>query len=459
LQTDVFDAGLCIMSVLTATQEPLPRPIWVLAGAMVALFIARGMTVPFFIIYFGQVRGFGEAIAGAGIMINAVVGVVFTLLMAGLIDRVGAHPVLIATIVGVGLMTLALTTVGSVPAFFLVMALYGLAAQLFWPAADGLATSLINLRQAARMFALLRVTNAIGIGAGGLIGGLIVSGGGLPEYRLLFFVSAIGCLVAGALAAIFIRPERKVPEQDASFHDFGEASGWRAVLADRRFIASQLIIFALVAGFMQLQVAMPPYLRAEAGVSESFIGGLLALKTVLLVIFQMPVAGRIAAWRRGLTLTIAGVSWMIAYLLIGLSPWLFVLPVLAVCVFVIGEMLFMPTSAVIVVDLAPEKLRGRYLAVNAVAWGIGWGFSSLIAGVLLGSSAPWTIWLATIAVIAAGSVGGWFYDRTLPDRHGGIVPVSPVGGETYTYRQSQEIEGFDLRHPTEYDAGRAGQDS
>jgi MFS family permease len=429
----------------------LPRSIWVLTAAMAVLLTARNMAVPFLIIYFGQVRGFGEAVAGAGIMVNAVAGVVFTLLVAGLIDRIGTRPVLIATMIGIGLMTLALPVVDSAPSFFLVMALYGLAAQLFWPAADGLATSLISLYQAARMFALLRVANAIGIGLGGLLGGLIISGGGAAEYRVMYIVSAIGCFIAALVVLFFIRPEVKAPEQDSSFHDFGEAAGWRAVLADRRFIASQLIVFILVAGLMQMQVAMPPYLRTEAGISESFIGGLLAFKTVLLVIFQMPVAGRIANWPRGITLSIAGITWMIAYALIGFSPWLIVLPLVAACIFVIGEMLFMPTSAVVVVDLAPEKLRGRYLAVNTVAWGIGWGVSSFFAGALLSTTVPWVIWPATIALMAAGVIGGWLYDRTAPDRYGGIAPISPVGGSTYTYQQSQEIEEFDLRHPTEYD--------
>jgi MFS family permease len=448
------------MSVVSTAQGSLtlPRSIWVLTLAMGVLLTARGMAVPFLIIYFGQVRGFGESVAGAGIMVNAIAGVIFTLLLAGLIDRVGTRPMLIATMIGVGVATITFPLVNSLPTFFLAMIVYGVAAQLFWPAADGLATSLISMYQAARMFALLRVANAVGIGGGGLIGGLIISGGGEVEYRLMYIVSAIGCLIAAGIVVFFIRAPVRAPEQDSSFHDFGEAAGWKAVLVDKRFIASQVIVFILVAGYMQLQVAMPPYLRAEAGFGESMIGALLAFKTVLLVIFQMPIAGRIANWKRGITLSIAGLIWMGAYVLIGLSPWLFVLPIVAVCVFVVGEMLFMPTSAVVVVDLAPERLRGRYLAVNSVAWGTGWGFSSFIAGVLLSTSIPWIIWPATIALMGAAVIGGWLYDRTAPDRYGGIAPASPIGGETYIYRQSQEIEAFDLRHPTEYEPSTSQDD-
>ncbi|TVR69713.1 MAG: MFS transporter [Sphaerobacteraceae bacterium] len=441
------------MSVVSAAQGSLslPRSILTLTVAMGFLLVARGMAVPFFIIYFGQVRGFGEGTAGAGIMINAVAGVIFTILLAGLIDRIGTRPMLIITMLGVGVATILFPFVNSVPLFFLVMVVYGVAAQLFWPAADGLATSMINIYQAARMFALLRIASAVGVGLGGLIGGLLISGGGAAEYRLMYIVSAVGCVAAALIVLFFIKPDQKAPSQDSSFSDFAEASGWRAVLLDRRFLFSQLIVLIMVAGMMQLQVAMPPYLRAEAGFNESLIGALLAFKTVLLVIFQIPVAGRVANWRNGITLSLAGIAFMLSFAFIGFSPWLFVLPIIAVCIFVIGEMLFMPTSMVIVVDLAPERLRGRYLAVNSVAWGIGWGLSSLIAGMLLGTSIPWIIWPATILLMFLGVAGGWLYDRQAPGRYGGIAPASTVGGETYTYQQSQENPSFDLRHPTEFE--------
>ena len=44
----------------------------------------------------------------------------------------------------------------------------------------------------------------------------------------------------------------------------------------------------------------------------------------------------------------------------------------------------MPTSGVIVVELAPERLRGRYLAFRSVIWGMSWGLSSWASGSVLG---------------------------------------------------------------------------
>jgi MFS family permease len=409
------------MSGLAAADNRFPIPLWMLAAAMVVLFTARGMTIPFLVIFFGQVRGFGEGVAGAGIAINAVAGVTFTLLVAGWIDRFGARPVLILTMAGVGVMTFALPFVSSIPVFFLVMGLHGLASQLFWPASDGLATSLIDLRQAGRMFALLRVTNALGIGMGGLLGGLLVAGGGLDQYRLMFVLSAAGCILAALMVLMLVHTTRKAPEPDSMFQNLAEPSGWRAVLSDRRFLFSQVIIFLLVAGFVQLQVGMPPYLRAEAGISEAFIGSLFAIKTVILVIFQMPLASRISGWGPGVTMSLAALCWIAAYVLIGFSPWLVMLPFIAIVIFVVGEMLFMPTSGVVVVELAPERLRGRYLAMTSVAWGTAWGASSLVAGVILGSSYPFMVWPVIISLLFIGAVGGWLYDRAPSTRRGDPV--------------------------------------
>jgi MFS family permease len=390
-------------------------PLWLLAVALGVLFTARGMQIPFLVIFFGQVRGFGEGVAGTGLAINAISGVVFTLMVAGVIDRFGARPVLIMTIAGIGVATMAFPFVTTIPMFFLAMAVQGCATQLFWPAADSLSTSLIDIRNAGRMFALIRITQAIGIGTGGLASGLIVAGGGLAQYQLMFIVSAIGCIVAATLVLVLVRTTRNAPERPGAPTARIEPTGWLVVLRDRRFMFSQAILFMLVAGFVQLQVSVPPFLRAEAGMRESLIGAMFAVKTVLLVIFQMPVAGRISGWGRGVTISLAALAWMTAYALIGFSPWLLFLPFVAVVAFVIGEMLFMPTSGVIVVELAPERLRGRYLALSSIFWGTAWGVSSMLAGMILGSSAPYMVWPAIIMVLMIGAICGWIFDRTAPE--------------------------------------------
>jgi MFS family permease len=406
----VAQRGRISIAQLRARADHFPRALWLLAFANLVLFTARGMTIPFLVIFFGQIVGLGVGLVGAGIAASSIVGVAFTLVAAGTIDRFGARTMLIITIAGTGLTTAFFPVCTTPFLFFAIMILQGLFSQLYWPSSDALATSLVPVSLAGEMFAMLRVANALGIGAGGLIGGLIVVGGGEAQYRVLYLSAAAGILIAGVLVVVLIRPAKRstVSVEAASATTVGN---WGDVLRDRRFIFSQVVMFILLAAFTQLQVSAPPYLRAQAGIDEALIGLLFTINTLIVVVAQLWVARKIARWGRGFTLAAAALFWSISYVLIGASPWLTALPFVAIVIYTIGEMMFMPTSGVITVELAPEHLRGRYLAFSSVIWGSAWGLSSWASGSVLGSAHPVLLWPALIAVLAIGALGGILFDR------------------------------------------------
>ncbi|HET9017451.1 MAG TPA: MFS transporter [Thermomicrobiaceae bacterium] len=384
-----------------------PRALWLLALANFVLFGARGMTAPFLVIFFGQIVGLPDGLVGAGIAVNAVAGVIFTLLVAGVIDRLGPRRVLIAMIFGCAV-AIAVFPLATTPVrFFAAMVFYGCVNQLYWPASDTFATSLVPVSQAGEMFALLRVANAIGIGAGGLVGGLMVVGGRFDQYRTLYLVSGVGIALAGVMVILFVHGLRRGAPASSALG----VGTWRDVLADRRFVVSQVVMFILIAGYTQVQVSAPPYLRAQAGVDEAVIGLLFLINTVIVIAAQLPVATRISSWGRGTTFAIAALFWMVALAMIGASPWLGVLPFAAFVVYTLGEMLFMPTSGVLVVELAPERLRGRYLAASSVTWGIAWGLSSWLGGVVLGTPHPGLLWPLLIVIVLIGAAGAFAFDR------------------------------------------------
>ena len=292
---------------LKARSESFSTALWLLAFANLVLFTARGMTIPFLVIFFGQILGLGVGLVGAGIAASSIVGVAFTLIAAGTIDRFGARTMLIITIAGTALTT-AFFPVSTTPTlFFGIMILQGLFTQLYWPSSDALATSLIPVSRAGEMFAMLRVASALGIGAGGLIGGLMVVGGAEAQYRLLYLSAAAGIGVAGVLIFALVRSPKRTTVQMGTANATN-AGSWRDVLADRRFMYSQVVMFVLLAAFTQLQVSAPPYLRAQAGVDEAVIGLLFTINTVIVVVAQLWVARKIARWGRGVTMAAAAAS-------------------------------------------------------------------------------------------------------------------------------------------------------
>jgi MFS family permease len=77
--------------------------------------------------------------------------------------------------------------------------------------------------------------------------------------------------------------------------------------------------------------------------------------------------------------------------------------VTVVVVFVIGEMLWVPTSQAVVAELAPQDLRGAYMGAFGSAPAIGFALAPLIGFQvrnIYGDDATWTMF-AFLGVVAA----------------------------------------------------------
>jgi MFS family permease len=89
--------------------------------------------------------------------------------------------------------------------------------------------------------------------------------------------------------------------------------------------------------------------------------------------------------------------------------------VAAAAVFGVGECFQGATQQALIADLAPEELRGRYMALSTNSWSIGW-----IAGPVIGAfvlqHAPLALWPAAAAACAAAGAAGLVLERRLPAR-------------------------------------------
>src|SRR5690606_28344089 len=128
--------------------------------------------------------------------------------------------------------------------------------------------------------------NAMGIGVGGFLGGIMVAGGGLTEYRIMFVTGGALILVASLLVRVLVPdPEPVAVDESAPTIPQG---GWRDVISDRTFMYALVVLFALVLGFTQVNMSVPPFLRAEAGIGEGVIGSFFLMNTLLIILLQVP---------------------------------------------------------------------------------------------------------------------------------------------------------------------------
>ncbi len=378
--------------------QEYPRPVWWLAAAVLILWTGRGMVVPFLIIYFSQIVGINATTVGTVIAGTGMIGVVFVLGIAGQIDKYGGKPVLIVTVSMIALATLLSAWAHSITTFLLVSLLLYCASQSYWPSIDTVIASVTSTDRVVPAMSLVRVGMAVGIGMGGLAGGLLVTGGGMPEYQLLFIVSAA---LIGTGAVMIWRAVPYVPPTSVS--ETGEPGTWSDVLSDRTFIYAMVVLFALVLGFTQLNMSVPAFLRAHAGISEGRIGAMFFMNTIIVVLAQVPVAARVDKGNVGRLLAVSSIIWSLAFVIMIATPQISSAAVLVFLGFTFGELIFMPLTAVVSIRLAPIHLRGRYFSLLSITWGASWAIATLTAGIALDLPRPILLWPAMAIVMLVGA--------------------------------------------------------
>ena len=115
-----------------------------------------------------------------------------------------------------------------------------------------------------------------------------------------------------------------------------------------------------------------------------------------------------SSWRRTRILAAAGGVWIITSGLFALAlalPKSILLPymVVVIMLYTVGELIHAPTSTSLVASLAPDALRGRYLSMVALSWGIAQTIGpGLFTGLLsYNNIAPW---IATALIAASGAI-------------------------------------------------------
>ena len=255
-----------------------------------------------------------------------------------------------------------------------------------------------------------RVVMNLGIGIGGLAGGFLAA----TSFRLLFLADALTFVAYAAVLLAF------VPEPAAVARRAGERTGsYALVLRHRVFMAFMALNAVFItAGMAQIEL-IAPYGKNEAGIEERWIGGIFAVNTLVIVLAQLPIA-RLAEGRRRMgVLAVMGAVWAASWLLVPVAGlWLagfaaFAVIALAAAVFGIGECLHGAVQAPLVADLADPRLLGRYMAMSAFSWQIGFAIGPPLGGLLL-SVSPTGLWIFAAAACLAGGAGALLLERKLP---------------------------------------------
>lgn len=367
----------------------LPRPLWMLfAGTFINRF--GGFVVPFLTLH---LKDEGYTIADAGFAASAygMGHLVASLLGGHLTDYFGRRNTIIVSMFSSAVLVLLLSQARSLPTIVTLVGLFGLAGELYRPAASALIADLTTPEQRIYAFAGYRMAINAGFMIGPAIGGMLSQ----AHPMWLFVGDAVSSMLYGILAwatlpNIVSKHEAPAPWSEALAH----------LRANRRFLLFILAVAPVTFIFFQMNSTFP--LHAEShGVTRKEIGMLLGLNGLLVITLEVP----LTTWARRASLPfVLGIG----YLLIGFgyaaNAFLgtALLMTLSVLIFTFGEMITAPLQSTYIASLAPLRLRGRYMGIYSLVWSLG-----LMTAPWLGTMAfqrdPNLLWAvcAGLGVIAA----------------------------------------------------------
>ena len=410
-----------LVAYVRSLDPRLPRDVWILQTGGLANSFGNGLVLPFFIIYLHNVRGIPLGIAGLVAGVNSACGFASGFAAGTWSDRIGPRRVLATALLVMALAMGLFPLVHHAWEAFLLFGLSGLGSGAFWPSQSSLVSALTPAHRRHSAFATQRLTMNLGVALGGLAGGFIAA----HSFTALFLIDA-GTFVA--YVAVLLR--LTAPD----LHPDRESGSYREVLRHRVFMSyvglNALVIAASVAIWVEL---LPPFAKNQAHVSSVGVGVLWAVDSLVVVVAQLPVAKLMEGRRRMRALALMSAVW--AASLLGFdaagywtSAWLAAGLLAAITVvFAAGECLHGTIHVPLVVDLAPPRVVGRYLAFSSQSWQIGWIVGPAGGGFVL-QHAPYALW-----PIAAGLqlvAGGWALglERFLPAKVRRTPHVEPSPG-------------------------------
>jgi MFS family permease len=374
-----------------AELKSMPRAAWILfAGTFVNRFGA--FVMPFLALYMTK-SGYSQLQAGAALTSYAA-GHLFAAFLGGyLADRIGRRKTIAGSMFASGIFVLLLSQAWSLPTFIGFAFLAGLVTEMYRPAAGALLTDLVPPEKRIAAFTLYRLFINLGWALGLATAGFVAQ----YSYFWLFAGDAATALIFGVVALVALPHGLR-----SAKHESGWGIALKTMAHQRRYLYYLLATAMAALIYIQWSSTFPLHIKA-LGFKESTYGLICSLNGLLIVLFELPISAFVRRFdpRRvmatGFIFTGLGFGAIVFASPGGLLPL-----ILAMAVFTLGEMVSLPSGIAYVSRLAPEHMRGRYMAANGMTWSLAFMIGPGLGMALLGSHAP-VLWIggAFLGVLAA----------------------------------------------------------
>lgn len=278
-----------------------------------------------------------------------------------------------------------------------LVAVGGVFGSIVGAASQALVADVVPQHRHEAAYASVRVAMNLGVTMGPVIGGMLLIG---EQWARLFLGVAALLVVATGLAWRLL-PERgeHAPEEPPDRGSFA------VIKRDRPFLLFLLSGALAYLVYVAYETVLPISAVDTYGLAPSTWGFLVILNPALVTLFQLRLTRRLAHVPAGPKLVVAMLLMGFPFLLLSANASIPMFTFVIV-VFVIGEMLWVPTSQAIVARLAPADVRGAYMGAFGSTAAVGFALGPFTGLQLRGASGDAAMWSFFAAVSVAAAVTG-----------------------------------------------------
>jgi predicted MFS family arabinose efflux permease len=246
-------------------------------------------------------------------------------------------------------------------------------------------------------YASVRVAQNLGVTIGPPLGGLFLIGGNWDH--LFLGVFPLGLLAASIAYRYIPRGGAYAPQGPPTRGSFA------VIIRDNPFLLFMVSSVFATMTYVATETLLPISATTTHNLAPAAWGVLMVVNPLLVTIFQLRLTRWTARIPPSVKLGVAMPMMGVPFLLLNVNGSAPVIA-LVIFIFVIGEMLWVPTSQAVVAALAPQDIRGAYMGAFGGTWSVGWALTPFLGLQVRDNYGDATMWMCVAAVgVLAGITG------------------------------------------------------
>lgn len=381
--------------MLINSLKELPKENWLLFMATLINRIGS-MAFIFLILYLQKHLNFSVQIGGFVLALYGVGAVISGLLGGRLTDLYSPFRIMSLSLLISSIIMLLYPLIHNLYLLCIVTFLWGLIRESYQPAIQVAIQKFSSSSQRKLAFSLQRLAFNVGIVVAPLLGGLLIS----YNYNAIFIVDGITTLAAW----LFIHYKFKIYMQDFQVNTPEQPllQDFKAAYHDKKMLYPMLGLFLILIVFFQFGSTLPVFMVNNLHLSTTAFGLICAINGGMVILLQLHTSSYTTHWQynRALSLGVLLIAFAFGSYTFAASIWMIIFGVILLT---IGEMIFFPSLAAYVSEIAPPKQDGFYMGIYSTTLNAAMVMAPIIGTQLLhryGASSLWEVCFV-IGIVAA----------------------------------------------------------